>query len=961
MVKPSRSRLAIEQSWKTILRSYVCNPLRLVEDDTAAVHSKPCHRLRTTFFKFALIAAFLVLAHGTFAQPASSWRAFKNSDGLAESPCQTVSVSPQGHVLVTHPHSNSVSVLDGYSVRKISLPEIVQGRIAQGAGGQLWAVTTNGLVEFKNDRWILHRVPEIAAEFQNQFRNATNFLPLYPLRQSRVLFLLHDRLMEFNSENPDQLRVEIVRNAAQSQIGFFSSVTVARDGGLWIGGERGLAHLAGPTRNLSTKSEWNEFILPSELDIKNILAPEADEEGGVIALAESRNGQNAMVRFDGKSWRVIAWRDEKILWAWRGANPSFWAATSTGLFRISENDSRFVPAKEFLPRQIFDVAVEPNGVFWLATSDGLFRHAAPLWREPENEELSREAQANSESPELSANSFTARNGDVWLSDERGVARVQNEKRQTFPQSDKNIPDYVVAFAELIDGKMIAATTDKLWEFDGMNWSSIRAGFVGINALLCSRDGTLWVATENGVHRLVSGGWIENNLAEGLPSADVRQLREDQLGRIWAETTLGWAQFHPEADTDAPRTFITGLNDEKGRVREGESLVLKLSAEDRWKFTPRDRLLFSHRLDEREWSAFSESDEVALSDLAPGKHYFQARAMDRNGNTDANPARLEFIVTVPWYKEARLIVIAFAGMAVALFFAGVAVNRHRRLKLSYAEVEKKIAERTRELEIANRELLHSQKMNALGTIAAGIAHDFNNILSIIKGSTQIIDENLDNPEKVRTRLDRIKTVVQQGAGIVEAMLGFSRSSDERAVPCDINAVVADTLTLLGERFGREVEVKFECDDDLPEVSVARDLVQQILLNFVFNAAESMDGRKQVILTTRQIESLHGGTILLPTSSKSYLTISVKDFGCGISPENLPRVFEPFFTTKALSTRRGTGLGLSMVYELAKKLEAGLSVESVLGKGSTFTLVLPVRTLTEISLSRIREPQSTAQAL
>ena len=71
--------------------------------------------------------------------------------------------------------------------------------------------------------------------------------------------------------------------------------------------------------------------------------------------------------------------------------------------------------------------------------------------------------------------------------------------------------------------------------------------------------------------------------------------------------------------------------------------------------------------------------------------------------------------------------------------------------------------------------------------------------------------------------------------------------------------------------------------------------------------------------------------------------MRDFGCGIPPENLPRIFEPFFTTKALSARRGTGLGLSMVYELAKKMEAGLAVESAVDQGSTFTLILPVREL------------------
>src|SRR5207248_5492961 len=195
---------------------------------------------------------------------------------------------------------------------------------------------------------------------------------------------------------------------------------------------------------------------------------------------------------------------------------------------------------------------------------------------------------------------------------------------------------------------------------------------------------------------------------------------------------------------------------------------------------------------------------------------------------------------------RLVLISTAGAAAVLFFAGLAFNRHWRLLRGYAEIEKKVAQRTHELEIANRELLHSQKMNALGTLAAGIAHDFNNILSIIKGSAQIIEDNLENPQKVRTRLDRIKTVVEQGAGIVKAMLGFSRDSDQQTGPCDVNTVVEDTLKLLGDRFLREVQVSFQPAPTLPQVNTSRDFIQQILLNFLFNAAEAMTRSKHVVL-------------------------------------------------------------------------------------------------------------------
>jgi len=104
---------------------------------------------------------------------------------------------------------------------------------------------------------------------------------------------------------------------------------------------------------------------------------------------------------------------------------------------------------------------------------------------------------------------------------------------------------------------------------------------------------------------------------------------------------------------------------------------------------------------------------------------------------------------------------------------------------------------------------------------------------------------------------------------------------------------------------------------------------------------MTKRKQIILATRQMDKPPASLVLAPAPAGGYVAVCVRDFGCGISPENLPRIFEPFFTTKALSARRGTGLGLSMVYELARKMEAGLAVESVVDQGSTFTLILPVR--------------------
>ncbi|HEV2695084.1 MAG TPA: ATP-binding protein [Verrucomicrobiae bacterium] len=538
-------------------------------------------------------------------------------------------------------------------------------------------------------------------------------------------------------------------------------------------------------------------------------------------------------------------------------------------------------------------------------------------------------------------SFTNLTGDVWLGGGNHLAWRHHGQWRVFASTNQIGPENPVAFAGASDGRVWCATPDRIWEFDGHDWLATHEAPGAVHALTVTRDGALWVATAHGLLRFAHGVWIVNSTADGLAADEIWSVQEDESGAVFAETAKGWSRYEPDADTDAPRTEILPTDFNPANVQEDAAITLRFQARDHLDQTAPDNLLFSYRLDERAWSTFQPAAPVAFSGLGLGRHVFQVRSMDRNGNVEIIPAEMGFTVVVPWYRESRLVAVLGMALVVSVFFAALALNRHRRLQHSYSAVEELVAERTRQLELANRELLHSQKMNALGTLAAGIAHDFNNILSIIKGSAQIIEDNVEDPEKIGTRTARIQTVVQQGAEVVEAMLGFSRSNDAPAAACDLNAVVADTRRLLGDRFLHEAEVQFQPGDALPEISVPRDFVQQILLNFIFNASEAMTGRKQIWLSTRLVEQLPGELVLPPATAPRFILISVRDHGAGIAPEIRARIFEPFFTTKNLSTRRGTGLGLSMVYELARKMEAGIAVESEPGAGSTFTLILPVK--------------------
>jgi signal transduction histidine kinase len=231
------------------------------------------------------------------------------------------------------------------------------------------------------------------------------------------------------------------------------------------------------------------------------------------------------------------------------------------------------------------------------------------------------------------------------------------------------------------------------------------------------------------------------------------------------------------------------------------------------------------------------------------------------------------------------------------------------------------------------------MTALGTLAAGIAHDFNNILSIIKGSAQIIAANPQDHRKVLTRVSRILTMVDQASDVVRALLGFGTATERTVKPCDVNQIVAHTVRLLSDRFRRDVTVELELAEGLPPVLAAADLLQQSLLNLIFNAADAFEGAGHIVVATGPVALPPDTAALAPAPARAYVFVEVRDAGQGILPEVLPRIFEPFFTTKAMTPRPGRGLGLYMVYEFAKETGHGITVESHLGEGSTFRLILP----------------------
>jgi signal transduction histidine kinase/dipeptidyl aminopeptidase/acylaminoacyl peptidase len=289
------------------------------------------------------------------------------------------------------------------------------------------------------------------------------------------------------------------------------------------------------------------------------------------------------------------------------------------------------------------------------------------------------------------------------------------------------------------------------------------------------------------------------------------------------------------------------------------------------------------------------------------------------------------------------VLSFAVMSGVLLAAVLAVfvrQRQQRLLASYLSIDALVTQRNEQLAQAQAELLHGQKMRALGTLASGIAHDFNNLLSVIRMSNKLVAREVKDNPSVQENAAEIEQAVEQGKTVVRSMLGYSRETADDGRPYSVAELVENLVALLGKQFLSGITLTLELEPDLPPVRVPKGRLEQILLNLVVNAAEAMNGNGKLVLAARRMVPDKNPFVLAPHPAVEYVEVLVTDSGPGIAPEVLPRIFEPFFTTKNVGATRGTGLGLSMVHTIAQDDGLGIEVESAPGNGTAFKIIIPV---------------------
>jgi len=266
--------------------------------------------------------------------------------------------------------------------------------------------------------------------------------------------------------------------------------------------------------------------------------------------------------------------------------------------------------------------------------------------------------------------------------------------------------------------------------------------------------------------------------------------------------------------------------------------------------------------------------------------------------------------------------------------------YRLLRNQNAILEKKVEARTKALAQSERQLQQVMKMQAIGTLAGGIAHDFNNILFPIVGYTELTMDDIPEDSQARRNLEEILKATHRAKELVQQILTFSRQGGQERKCLKIQFLIKEALKLLRATIPSSIEIESHVDENCGPIKGDPTQIHQVIMNLCTNAYHAMQasgGKLEVALKEVDI-SYERSQERVGMKVGPHLELTVTDSGHGMEPEVLERIFEPYYTTKEQG--KGTGLGLSVIHGIIKNHGGDITVSSQPGKGTQFTVYLPV---------------------
>jgi signal transduction histidine kinase/CheY-like chemotaxis protein len=288
----------------------------------------------------------------------------------------------------------------------------------------------------------------------------------------------------------------------------------------------------------------------------------------------------------------------------------------------------------------------------------------------------------------------------------------------------------------------------------------------------------------------------------------------------------------------------------------------------------------------------------------------------------------------WQADQRDFVTTIWRDVTSRVAADAALREARdALQQSNEELESRVEERTREREIALRQLHESQKMESIGQLTGGVAHDFNNLLAVILGSLSLLKKTVPDDPRIFRLLDRAIQGAERGATLTTRLLAFARRQELKVEVVALQRLIPDMLDFLRHSVGPNVAIHVEIAPEVSAIEVDANQLELALINLAVNARDAMPQGGSLTIACHDEDN--GRRVGLPRDP--LVCIAVTDTGEGMTAATVARAQEPFFTTKGIG--KGTGLGLSMVHGFTAQSGGAMRITSQPGKGTTVSMWLP----------------------
>ena len=787
--------------------------------------------------------------------------------------------------------------------------------ILETRNGNLWVGGNKGYLHvLKNNKWTVYHPPQIPT----------------PYTYMVTLLETSNGDLWTAGEGQEALRLDIGRWTTYNHLNFQCETPNDIQ---WFLSEDGAVLSAAENR-------WTRY------DIRNGLmdAPVAlfSTRNGDLWAAGSHDSTAATAHFNGTSWTLqthpnFSWGIDRrasfestdgTLW-FGAANPIRERGHRGGLLRFN-GEWTHLPPPEVL-YAIYGIGQTTDGALWIG-GGSLYRLGGP-----ESPPVSIPDKLASSYSEVV---YTAPNGDLWVGHRRYGVFHFNGKTWTQYDIHNGLSDNrIESILQAIDGSVWAATSREISRFDGISWTTCAMpSELGTGQLRQSKEGALWI-------NQMDPGWY----ARAMPG----------YGANW-KSVQAFRTIRYEPDLSPPETTITLSLDQ---VSQPGNTTLAWEGADPWRVTPNEELQYAWRLNGGSWSAYSNKTSHIFQALSSGHHTFEVKVRDRDFNEDSTPATVSFTVVPPVWQEPWFILCAIVATCAIAFQTYRIVVRDRQLRISNAALSdamhelfqnnrdlkaanKQLEEAMHRLKTAQNQLVLQEKMASLGNLVAGVAHEINNPVGALNSAAdvsarcinRIVESLASLPElsalpqdsrfnKALELLRENNRIALEASGritrLVQSLRNFARLDESEFQEAELHEGLDSTLTLLNHELKDRVTVE-KMYGTIPRVRCYPNQLNQVFMNLLVNAIHAIDGPGVIHIET--------------TAADAFVHIKITDTGQGIPPEHLEKIFDPGFTTKGVGV--GTGLGLSICYNIIQKHRGKIYVESQVGKGTTFTVSIPL---------------------